>query len=136
LSFSDTGTSAEITLDLNGFEIIPVDVVGPVDSTAIEFTGVDTASRAQYALDVVGNRLEALSGQRGALGALQNRLGIAASLTVVSRENFLAAESRIRDADIAHESSQLLRMNILQQAGAAVLAQANQQPALALQLLG
>jgi flagellin len=54
----------------------------------------------------------------------------------VARENFKAAESRIRDVDVASEAAELTRLNILQQAGAAVLAQANQQPQLALQLLG
>jgi flagellin len=54
----------------------------------------------------------------------------------VARENFLAAESRIRDVDVAAESAELTRLSILQQAGASVLAQANQAPALALSLLG
>jgi flagellin len=54
---------------------------------------------------------------------------------MVARENFNAAESRIMDVDVAEESSQLTRLSILQQAGTAILAQANQQPQLALQLL-
>ncbi len=54
----------------------------------------------------------------------------------VARENFSAAESQIRDVDVATEAADLTRLNILQQAGAAVLAQANQQPSLALSLLG
>ena len=54
----------------------------------------------------------------------------------VARENFAAAESRIRDVDVATEAAELTRNNILQQAGASVLAQANQQPQLALSLLG
>ena len=54
----------------------------------------------------------------------------------VAQENFQAAESRIRDVDVASEAAELARVNILQQAGAAVLAQANTQPQLALQLLG
>lgn len=53
----------------------------------------------------------------------------------VSRENCRTAESHIRDVDIADESSRMVRLSILQQAASAVLAQANQQPALALQLL-
>jgi flagellin len=53
----------------------------------------------------------------------------------VARENFSAAESQIRDVDVAAEAAELTRLNILQQAGAAILAQANQQPTLALQLL-
>jgi flagellin len=53
----------------------------------------------------------------------------------VSRENNLAAESRIMDADVASEAAELTRLNILQQSGVAVLAQANQSPQLAIQLL-
>ena len=64
------------------------------------------------------------------------RLAVALSTLAVARENFAAAESRIMDADIAEESSLLVRTQILQQAGAAVLGQANLQPSLALRLLG
>jgi flagellin len=60
---------------------------------------------------------------------------VAINALTVSRENFAAAESRIRDVDVASEAAELTRLNILQQAGAAVLAQANQQPSLALNLL-
>jgi flagellin len=74
--------------------------------------------------------------QRGEIGAFQSRTDVAINVLQVSSENFKAAESRIRDADIADESSRLVRLNILQQAASSVLAQANQQPALAFQLLG
>ena len=70
------------------------------------------------------------------IGAYQSRLSVAISTNFAARENYLAANSRIRDADVAQEAADLLRLNILQQASAAVLGQANQQPALALQLLG
>ena len=64
------------------------------------------------------------------------RLSVAANTIQSTVENFQAAESRIRDADIAQEAAELVRLQILQQASASVLAQANTQPALALQLLG
>jgi flagellin len=84
----------------------------------------------------VNNAISSLAIQRGNLGASEARLSVAIKNLSVSRENFAAAESRIRDVDVAEESAELTRLNILQQAGAAVLAQANQQPQLALQLLG
>jgi flagellin len=72
---------------------------------------------------------------RGGLGSSESRLLSAISNLQVAKENLLAAESRIRDVDVATEAAELTRLNILQQTGAAVLAQANQQPQLALTLL-
>jgi len=93
-------------------------------------------SAAQNALDAVKNAIGSLTTTRGSLGSTESRLNVAISNLLVARENFLAAEGRIRDADIAQEAAELTRLGILQQAGASVLAQANQQPALALSLLG
>ena len=93
-------------------------------------------SASRLALDAVNNAISSLSVQRGNLGATEARLNVAIKNLSVSRENFAAAESRIRDVDVAQEAAELTRLNILQQAGASVLAQANQQPQLALQLLG
>lgn len=112
-----------------------------VGSSAITYsisaaTGEGAQSAARLALDAVNNAISSLAIQRGNLGASEARLSVAIKNLSVSRENFAAAESRIRDVDVAEESAELTRLNILQQAGAAVLAQANQQPQLALQLLG
>jgi flagellin len=90
---------------------------------------------ALSALDAVKAAIGSLTSTRGTLGAAESRLAVAINSLQVSRENFTAAESQIRDVDVAEESANLTRLNILQQAGAAVLAQANQQPALALSLL-
>jgi flagellin len=92
-----------------------------------------SASRA--ALDAVNAAITSLATTRGTLGATESRLQVAINSLTVARENFAAAESRIRDVDVASEAAELTRLNILQQAGAAVLAQANQQPSLALSLL-
>ncbi len=92
-------------------------------------------SAARLALDAVNNAISSLAAQRGVLGATEARLQVAINNLTVSRENFAAAESRIRDVDVATEAAELTRLGILQQAGAAVLAQANQQPTLALSLL-
>lgn len=94
-----------------------------------------TMADARQALPVFQRKREQLAEQRGEIGAFQSRVDVARNVLEVSSENFRAAESRIRDADIAAESSQLVRLSILQQAASSVLAQANQQPALALQLL-
>jgi flagellin len=91
---------------------------------------------ALAALDAVKLAIGSLTTNRGTLGAAESRLGVAVNNLQVARENFSAAESQIRDVDVAEEAANLTRLNILQQAGAAVLAQANQQPALALSLLG
>lgn len=92
-------------------------------------------SASRLALDAVNAAISSLATTRGSLGAVESRLRVAINNLSVSRENFASAESRIRDVDVASEAAELTRLNILQQAGAAVLAQANQQPQLALTLL-
>lgn len=92
-------------------------------------------SASRNALDAINNAISSLASTRGTLGAVESRLNVAITSLTVARENFLAAESRIRDVDVATEAAELTRLGILQQAGAAVLAQANQQPSLALSLI-
>ena len=92
-------------------------------------------SAARNALDAINRAITSVTRNRGTLGAAESRLEITINNLQVARENFQAAESRIRDVDVAYESAELTRLNILQQAGTAILAQANQQPQLALQLL-
>jgi flagellin len=93
------------------------------------------ASSSRLALDAVNRAVASLASTRGVLGAAESRLRVAISNLSISRENLSAAESRIRDVDVATEAAELTRLNILQQAGASVLAQANQAPSLALSLL-
>lgn len=95
--------------------------------------GAQAASRA--AIDAIKLAIQSITRDRGTLGAAESRLNSAISNLLVARENFAAAESRIRDVDVAYEAAELTRLNILQQAASAVLAQANQQPSLALSLL-
>ncbi len=92
-------------------------------------------SSAQIALDAVKNAITSLTNNRGTLGATESRLNVSIANLQVARENFLSAESRIRDVDVASEAAELTRLSILQQAGSSILAQANQQPSLALSLL-
>lgn len=97
---------------------------------------VQSQIAARSALDAIQLAITSVNQQRGKLGALESRLEVTINNLQVARENFKAAESRIRDVDVATEAAELTRLNILQQAGAAILAQANQVPQLALQLLG
>jgi len=100
--------------------------------------GVDvtTITGAREALNILDEAITDMSRARSELGATQNRLQVTIANLATARENLSAAKSRIRDADVAHETSNLTRANILMQAGISVLAQANQAPALALSLLG
>ncbi|MCI5066526.1 flagellin FliC [bacterium] len=102
-----------------------------LNSTTDDFA--QTAS--QLALEAVNGAITSLSLARGQLGASESRLNSAVNYLQVARENFVAAESRIRDADIAQEVAELVRLQVLQQSVAAVAAQANQQPQIALNLL-
>lgn len=90
---------------------------------------------ALTALAAVNEAIGELSHQRGLLGATESRLETAINNLDNSVENFKAAESRIRDADVAVEAANLTRHQLLQQTGVAVLAQANQQPLITLSLL-
>jgi flagellin len=83
----------------------------------------------------VNSAIASINRNRGTLGAAESRLDVTIKNLEVARENFKAAESRIRDVDVATEAAELTRLNILQQAGTAILAQANQQPQLALRLI-
>src|SRR5262245_54082744 len=95
-----------------------------------------TVTNAQAALATIDAAIDSVSSFRGSLGAFQNRLLSSVRSISTSRENLSAAESRIRDVDVAHETADLTRNSIMQQAATAVLAQANVQPQLALSLLG
>ena len=112
---------------------------GANSSTLIYSINASTTPLAQEAarsaLDAVQLAIESLTRNRGTLGAAESRLNVAIENLQIARENFTAAESRIRDVDVAEEAANLTRLNVLQQAAVAVLAQANQQPQLALQLL-
>ncbi|NUM57331.1 MAG: flagellin FliC [Bdellovibrionaceae bacterium] len=91
---------------------------------------------AQMSLQNVDNALVSINAIRANFGAMQNRLQSTSNNLLVYDENISAANSRIRDADVAAESAELTRNNILMQAGVSVLGQANQMNQLALKLLG
>lgn len=104
-------------------------------SPLLEFSLL-TQAGARQALPQFNNKLDQLASQRGQIGAFEARLNTAIATTRVTSENYATARSQINDADVAVEAANLVRNQILQQAGAAILAQSNQSPALALALLG
>jgi flagellin len=97
---------------------------------------ITTVDGSNSAIDTIDYALSQLNRTRGDIGALQNRFNSAISSLQVASENLQSARSRIVDADVAVETAQLTRNQILIQAGVSVLAQANQLPSVALSLLG
>ena len=95
-----------------------------------------TVTNASAALTTIDTAIDSVTSFRGDLGAVQNRLTSSSRSIQATAENLHAAESRIRDVDVARETADLTRNSILQQAAVSVLAQANVQPQLALSLLG
>ncbi|QED49604.1 flagellin N-terminal helical domain-containing protein [Cytobacillus dafuensis] len=96
---------------------------------------IDTQADADKNITVIQSAIDAVSSERSKLGAMQNRLEHTVNNLQTSNENLTSAESRIRDLDMAEEMTQFTRNNILNQAGQAMLAQANQLPQGILQLL-
>lgn len=112
---------------------------GVVSTTAtsnrINGLSISNVSGANDAIQTIDFGLSQLSRVRGSIGAVQNRFVSAISSLSVASENLSAARSRIQDADVAQETAELTRTQILIQAGVSVLAQANQLPSVALSLL-
>ena len=98
-------------------------------------TGITSEESASKAIDTIKNAINTVSTQRASLGALQNRLEHTINNLDVAVENLSAANSRIRDTDMAKEMMNYTKMNVLVQSAQAMLAQANQQPQSVLQLL-
>ena len=96
---------------------------------------ITTFAGAQRALEVVDKALTAVNSSRADMGAIQNRFSSVVANLSSNSENLSAARSRIQDADFAKETAQLTRNQILQQAGTAMLAQANQSPSSVMSLL-
>ncbi len=107
-----------------------------LEALGLTVESVATKEGAQMSLDVVDNALVSINAIRANFGALQNRLVSTSQNLKIADENYSAANSRIRDADIASETSEMARSNILQQAAISVLSQANNSQQLALKLLG
>lgn len=105
------------------------------EGTALENLRVVTTEEAQEAITMVDAALEQVISRRANLGALENRLNKTISDLQLNVENLYAADSRIRDADFAVETANLTQQQIIQEAGIAILSQANAVPRMAMQLL-
>jgi flagellin len=136
LSGAYMSNAAVFQIGADAGQVISV-TIGAATASALGISGSDvtTYSGAQSAISLIDDAISTIDQVRGDLGAVQNRFeSTIANLNNVA-ENLTAARSRILDADIAQETSQMTKNNILQQAGVAILSQANQTPQLALQLL-
>ena len=138
-SRSSFSVSSSIAFDAAGAGSLVEGAADSINTSTAETVNaidISTADGAQSAIDVIDKALATIDSERGDLGAIQNRFeSTIANLQNIS-ENISAARSRILDADIAQETSNMTKQNILQQAGVSILAQANQAPQLALSLLG
>ena len=112
------------------------DVTDGTNNTGSE-AGLDVSSHANAtaAITIIDEAINNVSAERSKLGAFQNRLEHTINNLGTSSENLTAAESRVRDVDMAKEMMEFTKNNILSQAAQAMLAQANQQPQGVLQLL-
>jgi flagellin len=130
------GTDIDIAIDSEGntFTLTGIDLADTAftDATA---SAIDTPANSATALTNVLAAITKLSEDRATAGVSQSRLAYAAETLTVSKENLTAASSRIMDVDVAEESTELAKNNVLMQASTAMLAQANQLPQNVLSLL-
>jgi len=126
----------QVGIDSGANEVIGIDTVD-VQTSALFTAAIDVTSvgGANSALAVLDGGIDIINTTRGDLGAAENRMQSALASILNARENLSAAESRIRDVDVAAETADLTRNSIMQQASVSVLQQANAQPQIALSLL-
>ncbi|NMA51384.1 MAG: hypothetical protein GX949_00020 [Peptococcaceae bacterium] len=138
LGVSGKEANAKVTAN-NGVEasyVAITNVTNGTDNVNVEYAlDVSSHEKATAAISVINDAIEMVSAERSKLGAYQNRLEHTINNLGTSSENLTAAESRIRDVDMAKEMMEFTKMSILSQAAQAMLAQANQQPQGVLQLL-
>jgi flagellin len=118
------------------FHFNPNDADASPTALGLADTGIATKESAQAVISKIDSSIMQVSGMRAKFGALQNRLQSTVANVSTSVENMSAAQSRIQDADIAYETAELAKNNVLNQASAAVLAQANASSGIALKLIG
>ena len=142
LATSATGSNASVSL--SGSDTVQLGMTAGVaegaDGTAtaavLSSVSITSAEGASGALDSIDNALEYVNSQRASLGAIENRLTHTVNNLTNVIENTSAARSRIEDADYAVEAANLAKQQVMQQAGSAMLAQANAQAQIVLSLLG
>jgi len=113
--------------------------IGSGSTLTYSLTGVSidaAVSASRQAITALAAAVDEVAFRRGVVGAASERLRAAVNTLSVMRENALAAESQVRDADIAEDVAKLARLQVLEKSQVALLAQANQEPSLVLKLLG
>jgi flagellin len=138
-----TGGSLDFQVNTGGDNIMGVDRISfdafkldvNTDKLGLEELSVTNKVSAQRSLAFIDDAIEAVSSTRAELGAIENRLTSTIRNLGISIENLSAARSRIKDVDVAEETAELTKHNILMQAGTSVLQQANSVPKMALALL-
>jgi flagellin len=133
---ADATTGVGAGENIDSLKVENVDDVDEDSVDGLSNPGVLTQAGADAAITNINNAIEQVSAERSKLGAIQNRLEHTINNLGTSAENLQAAESRIRDLDMAAEMMEFTKNNILQQAATAMLAQANMLPQSVLQLLG
>ncbi len=138
LAGTATSIAFQVGINTTSFDTISVGF-GGISVSSLGLSGVNvsgaTATNATTAITAIDAALGQVSTSRAEFGAAANRLGIAVANSQTMRTNLEAANSVIRDVDVASETAHLARSQVLLQAGTSVLAQANQTPVLALSLL-
>lgn len=131
-----SGSAMSVTTDGDGatFSMDPVDL-GASEYTAATGSSIGTVADAQTALTNLKAAINKLSEDRATIGSYQSRLDVTSDQLTISKENLTAASSRIQDVDMAEESTEYAKNNILVQSGTAMLAQANSMPQSVLRLL-
>ena len=127
------GTRNDPNIDRLSFDASKTDANSA--AIGVNLTTVADKASAQNSLAAIDEAIVAVSAMRADFGAMQNRLNSTINNLSISIENMAAANSRIRDVDVAEETAEMTRQNILLQAGTSVMAQANQSSKHALQLL-
>jgi flagellin len=128
--------SIQVGIDTNAYDSIDIDITTNRDAATLGLAaGIGTAANAATAMGQIDTAIETISSARSDFGAVQNRLESSIRNINNTAENLSAANSRIRDVDVASETSKLTSYQILQQAGVSVLAQANMTTGLAISLL-
>ncbi len=130
-----TSSSAAIVQNAYRLSSIALTGVTSISSSSSGSIDISTQTAASAAISTLDSAINQVSTARANIGAIENRLDSTSRSLAVASENTAAANSRIADADIAQSMSEMVRAQILQQAGISVLAQANQAPSLVLQLL-
>ena len=136
-SYATAGAGLNFQIGANSSQSIEL-LIGNMGATALNVSGIDlsgTFSAITVQISTIDTAINTVATQRARLGAVQNRLEHTINNLGTSSENLSAAESRIRDVDMAKEMMEFTKNNILSQAAQSMLAQANQQPQGVLQLL-